>query len=80
MSESRLSSTEPPRSPRPMRIRFSDIPALFSEGAEPKADDPAKAWWPYVETKKRRLKMAWPGFFGRLTDRTKNFWLGDMRA
>ena len=57
MSESRLSSKEPPQSPRPMRIRFSDIPALFSEGAEPKADDLAKAWWPHVETKKLRLKM-----------------------
>ncbi len=78
MSEPRLSFKEPPHSLQPMRIRCSDIPALFSEGAEREADDCAR--WPHVETKKLRLKMAWSAFFGRLADRTKNFWLRDIRA
>ncbi len=80
MSEPRLSFKEPPQSPRPLRIRLGDVPALFSEGPEPEPDESAKPWWPHVEPKKLRLKMAWSAFFGRLTDRSKNFWLGDMQA
>jgi len=53
-------------------MRLNDIPALFSEGVEMEPHDPAKARWLNIEARKLRLRVTWPGIFGRLRDRLKS--------
>jgi len=80
MSEPLFSSSAEPHARRVMRIRLSDVPALFSEGPEPARNDPTKAHWLQREATKHHVKMAWPAFIDQLSHRSKAFWPGHLQT
>jgi hypothetical protein len=51
-----------------LRIRVSDVPALFSEGTEPEAREDTP-WW--GKPAKLRVRLSWPPMVSRLSARSK---------
>jgi hypothetical protein len=73
-----LHSSSTPHARPGLRVCLGDFPALFSEGSEPEATEsmPASA----AEISRRRLAIAWPAIFSRVSGRVKTLSSGEPQG